>query len=199
MALAHRHIDGFTHGAARVVQPRRRVRQLHEVLEVLERRVTPAPVEVVHERRAVVRGEHGRVATDLHTASGVAAVLDVLRRCRRHQLTSEPAGEPDPRPLDVATGVPESFDRARVVADLDADLGEDRVGVVLQQLQPLGRDDLDRRQCPGEERFGCDGVTRSFPLPSGAAPRTTRRGLGHDASSVALDDPARLRRRRADR
>ena len=59
------------------------VGELDEVLEVGDGRVPAAGVEVVGERRAVVGGEHGGVAADLHGVGGVAGVLDVLRRRAR--------------------------------------------------------------------------------------------------------------------
>ena len=45
--LRHGDVDRLADRATGVVQIGRQVRQLHEVLEVLERRVAPATVEVV--------------------------------------------------------------------------------------------------------------------------------------------------------
>ena len=75
------HVDRLAHRATGVVQVRVQVRQLDEVLEVGERRVAAAVVEVVDERRAVVGREHGGVAADLHRVGRVAGVLDVDGRC----------------------------------------------------------------------------------------------------------------------
>ena len=112
--------------------------ELHEVLEVGERGVAAAVVEVVGERRAVVGREHGGVAADLHVVLRVAGVLGVRRRRRGlHDLAAHAAREAHAVAVDVGAGVAEALERRRVVADLDADLLEDRVGVVLDDLEPL--------------------------------------------------------------
>ena len=88
------------------------VGELDDVLEVLERGVAPAAVEVVDERRAVVGGEHRGVAADLHGVGRVAGVLHVLRRCGRDELAGEPAREPTRVP---STSAPASANRVNAV------------------------------------------------------------------------------------
>ncbi len=53
-----------------------------------------------------------------------------------------------------APGVAEAFDRRRVVADLDADFLEDRVGVVLEDLESLLRHQLERLHRACQECLG---------------------------------------------
>ena len=60
-------------------------------------------------------------------------------------LPAHPALEADPGALDVGTGRPEDLGRLGVVDDLDADLLEERVGVVLDRFEALGRDHLHGR------------------------------------------------------
>jgi hypothetical protein len=48
--LFTRDVDRLAHGPAAVVEVRREVRQLHQVLEVLDRAVSAAAIEVAHER-----------------------------------------------------------------------------------------------------------------------------------------------------
>ena len=50
MALVHGDVDGLAYRAARVMDVRRRVGQLDEVLEVGERGVTATVVEIAHKR-----------------------------------------------------------------------------------------------------------------------------------------------------
>ena len=57
--LVDGHVDRLAHRSAGVVEPRGRVRELHEVAEVLDRAVAPTLVEVAHERGAV-RGREDR-------------------------------------------------------------------------------------------------------------------------------------------
>ena len=89
------------------------VGQLHEVAEVLDRAVAPAAVQVVHERRAVVRGEdRGRCRRSATFVARVAGVLRELARARspgRSGGTSR-AGTGRARP---ATSAPAAAQEAR--------------------------------------------------------------------------------------
>ena len=76
MALVDRNVDRLADRAARMVQPRDRVGELHEILEIGERPVAPAALEVAHERRAIGGREHDVIAADLERALGIARVLD---------------------------------------------------------------------------------------------------------------------------
>ena len=78
VALVDGHVDRLADRAARVVQPRRRVGELDEVLEVGERGVPASAGEVAHERRAVGGREHDVVAADHDRLVGVASVLGEL-------------------------------------------------------------------------------------------------------------------------
>ena len=151
MALVDRQVRGLAQGAAAVVERRARVGQLHEVAEVLDRRVAPAVVEVVDERRTVGRHEdHVRVA-DHDAALGVAGTLrEAPGRRGLHQRAAHPALEADARALDVGAGRAEDLDRLGVVDDLDADFLQEGVGVVLDRLEALGGDHLDRWQLAGQ-------------------------------------------------
>ena len=72
----------------------------------VERRVAAAGVEIVHERRAVVGREHGRVAADRDVVRRVAGVLGVRRRRRRlDERAAQPAREAHPLAVDVGAGV----------------------------------------------------------------------------------------------
>ena len=98
---------------------------------------------VVHERRPVVRGEDGVVAADLDIARGVAGVLRVLPRSGvLHDAAAQAAGEPDSIAVDVGAGVLPAVERGGIVAELDADLLENGVGIVLDQLEVLVGDEF---------------------------------------------------------
>ena len=91
-----------------------------------------------------------RVADD-DAALGVAGALgEALRRAGLDQLAAHPALEADARALDVGAGRAEDLDRLGEVDDLDPDFLEERVGVVLDGLEALGGDDLDRWQLAGQ-------------------------------------------------
>jgi hypothetical protein len=103
------------------------------------------------ERRPVGRYEHHVGIADDHATGRVAGGLREDGRCARlDQLAAHATLEPYARALHVGARRSEDVDRLRVVDDLDADLLQEGVGVVLDRFETLGRDDLDRRQLPGQ-------------------------------------------------
>ena len=105
MTLVDRNVDGFANRAAGMMQRRRHVGELDEVLEVFERSVTPAVLQVADERRPVGRHEDQVLATDLDRTGGVARVLGELRadRCLDNRFR-QTAREPDPFAIDIGAG-----------------------------------------------------------------------------------------------
>ena len=79
-----------------------------------------------------------------------ARCVKTPRRRGLDQRAAHPALEADARALDVGAGRAEDLDRLGVVDDLDADFLQERVGVVLDRLEALGGDHLDRRQLAGQ-------------------------------------------------
>ena len=136
--LVDRQVHGLADRAAGVVQRLRQVGELHEVAEVLDVRVPAAFVEVVDERRAVGGGEHRVRAADLDVARGIPGVLrELARRRRLDQPAAQASRHAHPLAVDVRTrGLPDC-ERFRVLAELDADLLEDGVGVVLDEGEAL--------------------------------------------------------------
>ena len=168
VALVHRHVDGFAHGAAAVVQVRGGVGQFHEVLEVGDGAVAAALLEVVHERRAVGGGEHDVVAADLHRPIRVAGQLGELAWRRGAQSPHHARLEADGDAVDLGAGGLEQGQRLVVAPDLDAHLGEDAVGVCLDHVEAVGRQQLVGRDVAGDERRPVGGPT----CPGGGACRT---------------------------
>ena len=89
--------------------------------------------------------------------------------------------------VDVGAGVAEDPERLGVAAELDADLLEDRVGVVLDERQALLAEDLERGELAGQERDVL-GVGREpqrlARRPTAAAPSLR---VVHQASSLGAD------------
>ena len=135
--LVDRQIDRLAHRAAGMVDMRAQIGELDEVLEVFERPVAAAFVEVVHERRAVIWRKHHRVTADRDVAVGIARVLHVLRRRGGAQAPRQAARETNPLALDVATGLAKQLERAGKLAKLDANFLEQRLSVALDRLQSL--------------------------------------------------------------
>ena len=173
VALVDRHVDRLADRPAGVVEVGRDVGQLHEVAEVLDRAVAPAAVEVADERRAVVRREDRVHPADLDVALGVARVLgELARRGGLDDRAAHPAREPDALAVDVGAGLAQQSEGLGVAAEVEADLLEDRVGVLLDERQALLAEDLERRELAGQERdvLGVGGEPDRLAGGSTAAP-----------------------------
>ena len=192
------HVDRLADRPAGVVEVGRDVGQLHEVAEVLDRAVAPAAVEVAHERRAVVRREDRVHPADLDVPLRVARVLgELARRGRLDDLAAHPAREADPLAVDVGAGVAQQAEGVGVAAELEADLLEDRVGVVLDEREALLVEDLERGELPGQERdvLGVGGEAGRLAGGSAAAPPARR--CRPSAVLPACRPPPTRRRRRS--
>ena len=137
MPLVDRQIDRLAERAAGMVDIGAQIGELDEILEVLDRPVAPPPVEIVDEGRAVIGREHHRVAADDDIALGIARVLHVARRRGRAELPRQSPRKPHPLALDVAARRAKEIERAGKVAKLDADLLQQRLGVALDDFEPL--------------------------------------------------------------
>ncbi len=172
VALVDRHVDRLADGAAGVVQVGAHVRELHEVLEVLDRSVAPAVVEVADERRAVVRGEDRVRIADLDAPFGVSGVLgeDSGRACP-DDLAAHPAGEPHAIAVDIRAAEPHRLPCRRIATEVDPDFLKNRVSVPLERRQALLVQDLVRLELAGEERdvLGVRGETGGAPGIAAAA------------------------------
>ena len=177
VALVHRQVDRLADRAARVVEPRRDVRELHEVAEVLDRPVAAPAVEVAHERRPVGGREDRVLPAEDDVVRPVPRDLRELARARSParaggtgRAGTGRARRRRPRPRSR-----EELERVGGVAEVDPDLLEDRVGVLLERREALLGEDLERRQRPREERHALD--VRRAAAPPGAPPARRCAGL----------------------
>jgi hypothetical protein len=89
----------------RMVHGRRHIGELHEIAEILDRRITAARHRG-RARRAGHRPAQTRwIAADLHVALGIARMLGELRRRRLHKFAAQPLGKVNALTLDVGAGV----------------------------------------------------------------------------------------------
>jgi len=102
--LVDRYVNRLADRAAGMVEPRRRISELHEVLEVDERRVASPPVQVRDERGPVGRREDNVVATNGHGVARVAAVHLERRRSGSAQLADQAGIELDPLAVHPCAG-----------------------------------------------------------------------------------------------
>ena len=121
------HIGWLAHRATAVVQPWAGIGELDEVLKILQRAVAPAPVEVHHKGRAVGRGKHHVVATDLHAARRVAGMLGELFGCRLQYLAQVAGLELDAHAVNLGTGLFEHGQAFIVVTNVQAHFGQDAI------------------------------------------------------------------------
>ncbi len=191
VALVHRHVDRLADRAARVVQVGQHVGQLHDVPEVLDRGVAPAPVQGTHEGGAIDRHEDRVVAADGHRASRIAGVLGEARlRALLNDAAAKPLRTAHPLALDVGAGLLPDRQGLGVVAELDADLFEDGVGVGFDDLQGLFAQDLEDRDLALDEgslgRMVAAARRAPGPGPAAMAPASPARRF------VVFDRSARV-------
>src|SRR5260370_32581707 len=178
-------VGGLAYRAAGMMQPRKGIGELHEILESGERSISAPALEVVHERRAVSgREDHVSVA-DPKRALRVARMLDKGRGRALQDRTQQSDGKADPLARDVGAGLAPQPQSVFVAAELDSDLLEDRVGRRFDAEQTLLADELVSRYSPLES--GDDGERAlSFALPPGSPSAFARGRLGGCFGHVAL-------------
>jgi hypothetical protein len=138
-----------------MVQPRGRLRQLHEVAEILDRAVPAALVEVHDERAAVGRREDHVPAADPHVVGRVAGNLRELGRCGLQNLAQHPGFELQPPDIGrdlghIGAGLPVKPHRLGILAQFDADLGQDAIGGRLDARQAFVGQDVIGGDAPND-------------------------------------------------
>ena len=83
-------------------------------------------------------------------------------RCRAlHERATQAAGEAHALAVDVGAGRLPELQGLGILPEDQADLLEDRLGVVLDEAQPLLRQRLEARQCASDVRHGEGGARRT--------------------------------------
>ncbi len=167
------------------MQARQLRHDLDELFEVVERAVAPPALEIAHERRAVDRGEHLVVAADAHALRRVARMLGEFARRGLAQLARGAAVEAHARALDVGAGGFPDFERLRVVAEFEADLADDPVGLLLELDEAFLAEEFVERDLALDEgrrlRPGAFATTATVAPPPGAARASALCPVGHAA------------------
>ena len=198
MALVHRQVDGLADGAAGMVDRRRHIGELHEIAEILDGGVTPPLVQRADEGRAIDRREDRVIAADDDIALGIAGMLDILPgRGLLDQGARQAAGKMHPRALYIRAGLAPHLQRFLIVAELDADLFENGIGIALDQRQPFLVQHRHQRDAPGDVRqlhqlrMAAHGAPRIGATANAAARGCLHGGIGwgigvHDNSGIRL-------------
>ena len=151
--LALGNVHRLDHAAAGEMDRRRDVGELDEVVQVLERAVAPAAVQV----RARTAGRRP-AKTPLrcrrtHAAlPGCARAVELARRGAQ-QLARHATRNAHAFAVHVGAGLVPQSQRFRIAPELDPDFGEDGLGICL--------DDLDRLRCSAVRRPAGDGGYRA--------------------------------------
>ncbi len=153
----------------------------------IERGVASTAGEVADERRAVRRREHDVVAADLDRLRRVAGQLRELARRGGAQRLDVAGIEVDGDAVDGGAGILEQLQRLGVVADLDADLGQQPIGLRLDQRQAFLAQQLVRWDLATDERrrvrlgavAGACGHACRAPTTAAMAGRRLGFGVGH--------------------
>ncbi len=148
VALGDGDVDRLADRSAGMVERRREIGELHEIAEVLDRRITPPLIEIANEGRAVDRREDQVAAADLDVPCRVPGALGEGARRRLDQRAHEPSGKAHALAFDLGAGTAPQVERFRIVAEVDADLLKDGLGIVLDEGQAFLGQHLIERDLP---------------------------------------------------
>ena len=143
VTLVHRHVDRLADGAPGMVDRRRHIGELHEILEIPKRCIAALAVEIAHEGRAVDRGKDHRLAADLNRSFRIARVLGIDRWRGLQKRPAKPLGEMDMLATHFGTGLFPHGQRLRIAED-DADLLENGIGIAFDDRERLFVQHLER-------------------------------------------------------
>ena len=139
---------------------------------------------IADEGRAVDRREHRALAANGHVARGIAGMLDIFpRRALLDDRARQPAREMNAGAPHVGAGLLPQLQALVVAMELDADLLENDVGIVLDDLQPLLAQHLDhgvRRLMNGS----CSILGRPRAARRASAPPRARRPAAGTSGGV---------------
>ena len=156
-------VCGLANGAAGMVKVGGGLRQFDEIPEVFQRAEPSTAIKVHHEGGAVGGGKHHRFAADLHRIGGVARVLGEGGGRGFQHLAQQAGREFDQQAIDLRPGAPPMIQGRGIIAEFDADLGQDAVGggLDLQQVffgqDVIGRDIADNVGLAYTATFACAG------------------------------------------
>ncbi len=197
MALAFGYVHRLDHAAAGKMDRRRDVGELDEVVQVRERAVAAAAVEVRHEGRPADRREDRRVPAEAHAARRVPRVQRELAWSRAQQLAGEAARNPDAFAVHVGPCLAPQPQRFRVAPELDADLFEDRLGIGLDDLHGLAVQQLDGGNAAADVRELLGHAVRTRRTPrfaiAGAAGAVDRGRVAQGRARVRVRPAAVVR------
>ena len=138
VALVCRQVHRLAYYAARMMQPRDGLVQLHQRHEILIARIAAAAVEIMHEGRPPRRTEHRGRAAKLHVVGRVAGQLDELRwRAGLDGPAAESPREANPAARYVTAGIAENLEDLVVADELHAGILENGVGIRLDEFETL--------------------------------------------------------------
>ena len=183
MPLADRNVDRLADCAAGMVQPGDSIGKLHEILEVGERAVAPAAVDVLHERRAVGRRKRHIVPAEVKRSLRIARVLHESARGGCENRPQESGRKANAFAIDVRAGVAPQPQRLVVAAEVHADILQDGVRRRLDADEVFLAEKLDGRDlAPDAGNDRLRSLSRALAPGSSPALALSRRGLARHRS-----------------
>ena len=128
VAFVDDHIDGLAHRPAGMMDGRRKVGELHEVLEVGERAITSAAGAVIDEGRSVSRCEDDVIAADLDGAGRVTGMLGEPLRCGAAKRCDQPRVEANALAVNFGAGLTKQCQCVGIATNIHADFRQNAVG-----------------------------------------------------------------------
>ena len=159
-------------------------------LEVDEGGVTPAAVQIGHERGAVGREEDDVVAPYRDPASVAADHLEA-GRCRRAQRTGQARLEADALPRHPGPGGPEQLQCLLIAPELDPDLVQDPIGMTLDGIDLiLGERIVGRKPTLNRDQRIGDCGRPGRPTGPTASPASRHSPVSHRGHASIMTEPA---------
>jgi len=102
MTLVHREIDRLADGSTGMMQIGRRIGEFDEIVEILNRAIASALVDIGHKGRAIGGRENRIVSADHDRSRRIAGMLHEFARCRfLDDGADEAVREDDPLPVNL--------------------------------------------------------------------------------------------------
>jgi len=180
--LARRNVHRLAGTAAHEMNGWRGVGELDEIGQIFEGGIASTAIEIGDEGWSADRREHRGVAAHLHRLGGVAGMHLKNLWGAFEQFAAEAAGQAHELAPHIGARFAPELQGRRITTELDADFLQDRLGVVLDDLDGLGVQQIDHRNFPldvGELRQAL--LTTLGPAGVPTAPRN-QTTLRHAAS-----------------
>ena len=168
VALVDGDVGRLANRSARVVQPGAGVGELDEILEIFQRAIPSAPVQVHHKGRTIGGRKHHTLAANLHRVGRVAGVLGKFPG-RGFEYFAQMAGlKTHPYAIDLGTSFAEQRQAGIVIANVNANFGHQAFGRSFNLQQVFLTHDVVGGNVAGDVGWPRNFCVRIAPLAAAA-------------------------------